>query len=1011
MQLSEICVKKPVFTTVLSLIIVAVGIIFFTKLELRDVPNIAPPIITVTSTYPGADADYMERQITQRIERELKSTKNLDTLTSTSAEGISEIILVMKLDSDQEVALSDVRSKISGLSQKLPDDMTLPSVEKMDSDARPSLWIAVNSNIYDDLELTRITENQIKAVLEKLSTVGRAIVFGARDYTMTIEPINKSLLQYQISPLDLEQAIYTQNRDYPAGTIKTTTQNFSIKLAGALNKIEDFQNIILKRNNDGTLLKLSKVANVNLKSKETDVFLRYNSKPSIALGLVKQSTANIIELSDAVQQILPHIVKNLPAGIEVTIAYDAALPVNKSIDAVYWTIFEAVILVSLIIYLFLGSLKISLIPLVTIPISLIGTFFVMYQLGYSINNFTLLAMILAIGLVVDDAIVMMENIYRHIHQLGKNPIQAAIDGSREISFAVIAMTITLSSVFFPVGFIDGFLGKLFIEFAWTLAFCVLFSGFVALTLTPMMCARMISNDSIEHYAFLQYFENFIEKIKGHYIHLLEKLFQAKTQFVIICISSILLLTLMLIIVPKTFVPEEDQGFLIGFFKGYEGSNVQSSLATVIEAEKVLDTIPEIYGYFDVTGYGSAEEAIAFIPLKNWDKRSRSQRQIQDELNMRLAQIPGMTIFTIAPPSLGGSRGDKSVEFYITSTGEYSEIDIISQKFLEEMNKSSILVDSEREFKAFTPTLNIVVDREKAYRYEVSLNNIGYTIQYLVAGKTVGDFRIGTDIYDVIIKYNIDQRNKVDDLSNILLKNAKGKMLPLLSVADILDTSSIKQYNHYNANRAVKLTANLASTKTLTDAVKELNLIASKVINDGKMQLQYEGQIKQMQESSGDTILVFIFALLFIFLVLAAQFESFNNSLLILVAVPFSMTGGLIGLWIFGNSLNMYSNIGLITLIGLVTKNSIMIVEFIQQLHTAGKKINDAIIEAAQLRFRPILMTTIATICGAIPLVLASGAGAAARNSIGLVIVWGIMIGTSFTLFVIPTLYYMIRGEK
>ena len=1011
MQLSEICVKKPVFTTVLSLIILAVGIIFFTKLELRDSPNIAPPIITVTSIYDGADADYIEKQITQRIERELKSTKNLDTLTSTSSAGMSQIILLMKLDSDAQVALSDIRSKISGLSQQLPEDMTLPSVEKMDSDASPSLWIAVNSKIYDDLELTRITENQIKAVLEKLPTVGSAVVFGARDYSMAIEPINKAMLQYQISPVELESAIYVQNRDYPAGTIKATTQNFSVKLAGTTNKVEEFQNIIIKRNNDGSVLKLLEVANVTLKPKESNVFLRYNAQSSIALGLVKQSTANIIELSDSVHKILPNILQNLPAGINVTIAYDAALPVNKSIAAVYRTIFEAIILVSIVIYLFLGSLKITLIPLVTIPISLIGTFFVMYQLGYSINNFTLLAMILAIGLVVDDAIVMMENIYRHINELGKKPMQAAIDGSREISFAVLAMTITLSSVFFPVGFIDGFLGKLFIEFAWTLAFCVLFSGFVALTLTPMMCARMVGSHETVNYQFLQNFEHFIEKLKRQYIQLLQKLFNAKKQFVMICTSTIVVLIFAFFMVQKTFVPEEDQGFLIGFFKGYEGSTVQNNLATVIEAEKVLATIPEIYGYFDVTGYGSDERAIAFIPLKDWDKRSRSQSQIQNELNMKFSQIPGMSIFAVAPASLGGSRGDKAVEFYITSTGDYPEIDIVTQKFLAEMMKSNVLIDNEREFKAFTPTLNIVVDREKAYRYGVSLDNIGRTVQYLVAGKTVGDFRIGTDIYDVIIKYNINQRNKVEDLDNIFVKNNKGNMLSLLSLVNISDTTSIKEYSHYNANRAIKLTANVASNKTLTDAVKEINLIASKVMDNPQMQLHYEGQIKQMQESSGETILVFIFALLFIFLVLAAQFESFGNSLLILIAVPFSMTGGLIGLWLFGNSLNMYSNIGLITLIGLVTKNSIMIVEFINQLHEAGKKINDAIIEAATLRFRPILMTSIATICGAIPLVLASGAGAAARNSIGLVIVWGMLIGTSFTLFVIPTLYHMIKGEK
>lgn len=1012
MYLTETCIKKPVFTTVLSLIIIAVGAIFFTKLELRDTPNISPPLITVSAIYQGADAGYMEREITQKIEQELKSTKNMESMISTSSIGKSEITIVLGLDSDIEVALSDVRSKISGLSQSLPDDMQLPSVEKLDIDARPSIWLTVNSDIYDDLELTRISDNQIKSVLEKLPTVGSALIFGARYYSMLVEPINKKLVQHKISPFEIESAIRAQNQDYPAGIVKTDALNFSIKLSGVLNTVEEFENIIIKKNADGGIVKLSDIANVSLQPVESDVYLRYNGKPSLAIGLVKQSTANVITLADSVRESLPQITKNLPSGINVTIAYDAAVPVNASINAVYITIIEAIFLVGLVTYLFLGSAQITLIPLVTIPISLIGTFFAMYLLGFSINTFTLLAMILAIGLVVDDAIVMMENIYRHIHDLKKSPIEGAMDGASEIGFAVVAMTITLASVFFPVGFVDGMLGRLFIEFAWTLAFCILISGFVALTLTPMMSGRMMQKTiEVKRNFILILFERFINYLQLLYLKVLKYITHNRKIFVITCLSTVLLLIFGFAQVKKTFVPEEDQGFLLLLFKGPEGSNAKTSLSTIIEAEKILATIPEIYGYFDLVGHNGGDEGVAFIPMKNWKDRTRLQEQVQMEINQRVSELPGMSIFAIAPPSIGGRRGDKEIEFYITSTMEYEDLDLITEKFLQEMKKSSILADSEREFKASTPTLDIIIDRERAYRYGVGLDVIGGTIQYLIAGKTTGDFRIGADIYDVILKYNIENRNNVDDIKKIFIKNNHGQMLPIGTVADIIETITIKEYNHYNTSRAIKLTANLAQGKTLENAVIVIEDIAKRILGDGKFQLEYDGQIKQMQESSGDTILIFIFALLFIFLVLAAQFESFGDSLLILVAVPFSMVGGVFALLLFNDSLNMYSNIGLITLIGLVTKNSIMIVEFANQLRLQGHKIYDAIMKAAALRFRPIIMTSIATMCGAMPLLFASGAGAAARGSIGLVIVGGMMVGTLFTIFVIPVLYHAVKKDN
>jgi len=898
---------------------------------------------------------------------------------------------------------------ISDLSQIFPDDMKMPSVAKMDSDAWPSLWISINSSRHDELELTRISDNEIKSVLEKLPTVGNSRIFGAKYYSMRIEPLNTNMFQHKLSPLDLEIAIREQNKDYPAGSIKNDARNFSLKLNATLNSTEEFKNIIVKKYPDGTIIKLKDIANVSLEPLENDVILRYNGKQSLAVGLIKQSTANIIELSDSVRAELPKIRKNLPAGIKIEVAYDAAIPVKASISSVYHTIFEAIALVAAVIYLFLGSLRITLIPLVTIPISLIGTFSAMSMLGFTINTFTLLAMILAIGLVVDDAIVMLENIFRHNHELGKKPIQAAFDASKEIGFAVVAMTITLASVFLPIGFIDGFLGKLFIEFAWTLAFCVLFSGFVALTLTPMMSSRMIKTNSNKP-QFLQKFDYYLSKVQLNYLHYLELALNNKKKFYSICIASVGLLVFSFINVNKTFVPDEDQGFLQVFFTGPEGSSVSSSLKTVLAAEEVLGSTPEILGYFDVIGWGGGDSAMAFVPLKDWKKRSKSQGQVQQELNQKFSKIPGMSIFAVSPPSMGGGSGDKVIEFTIQSPLEYSDLDIISQLFLDRMNKNPIFVGSERDFKASTPTLDIIVNREKAYRYGVNIETIGKTIQYLIAGRQVGDFRMGSDIYDVLISYDIKDKSDPTDIKKIFVKNNENNILPLESIADVKETISVKEYSHYNNSRSIKISADLAPGQNLNDAVKVIEEIAKDVIDTNKSKLEYLGQIKQMAESSGDTIITFLFALLFIFLVLSAQFESFGDSLLILMAVPFSITGGVLALLIFNDSINMYSNIGLVTLIGLVTKNSIMLVEFTNQLRHEGRTIAQAVIESAKLRLRPILMTSIATICGAIPLVLASGAGAASRNSIGLVIIGGMLLGTLFTIFVIPVLYQTFKKD-
>lgn len=1010
MKLPAICIERPVFTIVLSLIIMTLGGMFYTKLQIRGTPNINPPIISIRSEYQGADALYMERQITTRMEKELKTLKNLDFMSSESVVGESNITLSFKLDTDIEIALNDVRSKISDLSSIFPDDMKPPSVAKLDADSWPSVWISINSDRHDNLELTQIADDKIKSVLEKLPTVGTSRVFGARYYSMRIEPSNAKLFQHKISPFEIEEAIKAQNKDYPAGTIKSDVRNFTLRLNASLNKPEEFEKIILKKYPDGTVVKLGDVAKVSLEPFEDDVILRYNGKRSMAVGLVKQSTANVIDLSDSVKTELEKIRSNLPAGVQIDVAYDAAIPVKESIREVFFTIFEAIALVGLVTYVFLGSSKITLIPLITIPISLIGTFTAMYFMGFSINTFTLLAMILAIGLVVDDAIVMLENIFRHNHELGKTPMQAAYDASSEIGFAVIAMTITLASVFLPIGFIEGFLGKLFIEFAWTLAFCVLFSGFVALTLTPMMTSRMISKSEKSKPVILRIFDYFLGKVQKAYLYFLSSAIKYKKIFFLICASSVAVLVMGFQKVDKTFVPEEDEAFVQVFFNGPEGSSVLESEKNVIAAEEVMKQDKDIHGYFVVIGWGGGENGMAFVPLTDWSKRTRSQNDVKGDLNKQFSKIPGMSIFAISPRSLGGGGSDKMVEFNLQSSLEYDELDKLSSSFMDKMRAKPVFQNVERDYKASTPTLDVIVNREKAYRYGVNLETIGKTIQYLIAGRQVGDFRMGNDIYDVIIRYSEDQRSNPEDLKRIIVKTNEGNILPLESIAEIVEKITIKEYKHYNNSKTITITSDLGEGKTLSEAVEAIEAMEAELVDKNNTKLEYLGEIKQMKESSGGILITFGFALLFIFLVLSAQFESFGDALLILMAVPFSITGGVLALLAFDNTINMYSNIGLVTLIGLITKNSIMIVEFANQLRHQGLKVTEAVMQSAKLRFRPILMTSIATIFGAVPLVLADGAGAASRNSIGLVVVGGMLVGTFFTIFVIPVLYQTFKKE-
>ncbi|WP_341752896.1 MULTISPECIES: efflux RND transporter permease subunit [unclassified Candidatus Tisiphia] len=1008
MYLSEICIKRPVFATVLSLVIVILGAVFFTKLQIRGIPDISSSVITVYADYPGADALYMEKEITTRIEKALKTIKNLDSITSQSATGSSHISLTFLSSANIEASLNEVRSKIAEISYIFPKDMQAPYIGKHDANNYPSLFLSISSDVYNNLQLTQIAQENVVNLLEKLETIGRVEVHGGKYYSMRIEPDPVKLYQHKMSVLEIENAIKKQNIYYPAGIIKTAIRDFTVRLDGSLSKPEQFEQIILKVT-DASILRLQDIAKVYLAPPENNTIVRYNDKSALILGLVKQSKANILELSKEVRSSLDKIKKNLPNGVTIDIAYDESIPVNASVKSVFFTIFEALILVIIVVYLFLASVRITLIPLVTIPVSLIGTFIVMYYLGFSINIFTLLAMILAIGLVVDDAIVMLENIFRY-NEMGHCAMESAILASKEIGFAIIAMTITLASVFLPIGFIDGSMGKLFIEFAWTLAFCVLVSGFVALTLTPMMASRMIGKNDQPSLGFLVKFDQFIKLVQSKYLVYLNLAFDHKKQFSLIIALSLVVLVVSFIFVPKVFIPQEDDGIVNLSFVGPQGSNSEQSERSIIEVEKILSSYKDIAGYLIVIKGGRGH---GFIPLKDWKVRSMSQTTIINLLNQQFQQIAGISIFAVEPRSMVSDNAGSPMEFTLQSSLEYEQLVQISEKFVDTMKKKPAFMNIYSNVDSSMPTIDVIVNRDKAYLYGVSLENIGLTLQYLLAGKQLGDFRMGNELYDITMQYNLKHRSNIDHFSKILIPTNKptNNLLPLNVVANIVEKVSIKYYNHYNNARSVTISADLAPNQKITDAIKQVNNIANELLDNNTTILEYIGEIKKKAESEGTMTTTFLFALLFIYLVLSAQFESFTDPILILIAVPFSFTGGVLTLWIFGNTFNMYSSIGLLTLIGLITKNSIMIVEFTNNLRSQGLNIREAVTKASSLRLRPILMTTLATIFGAVSLVIASGAGAEAQKSIGLVIVGGMTIGTLFTIFVIPVLYQSFKRES
>ena len=1005
MVLSDISIRRPVFAMVINLVLLLVGIISYQRLAVRLIPNVDVPVVTVNTSYPGASAQVIESQITQPIEDALSGVEGIDYMQSVSREQSSQVTIRFRIDRDPDAAAADVRDRIGQARDFLPQEAREPVIQKQEADAQPIIYLAFSSDRHSTVEIADTAERLVKDRVQTIPGVAQAQVFSST-YAMRVWLQPQRLAGFGLTPADVENALRKQNVEIPAGRVESSNREFTVLSETDLKTPAQFGDIILGDVN-GYLVRLRDVARVELGAQETRFAARFNGRNAVPLAIVKQAVANPLDISKALKVMLPQIQRTLPAGMRVEIAHDSTIFIKKSIEEVYKTVAEAVLLVVLVIFLFLRSWRATLIPLVTIPLSLVGAFGLMYAFGFTINTLTLLAMVLAIGLVVDDAIVMLENIYRHV-EAGMPPMEAALRGSKEIGFAIMAMTLTLAAVYVPLAFSTGRTGKLFVEFALTLAGAVLVSGFTALTLSPMMSSRLLRLEK-KHGRFYEAGERALHWLDRSYRRALGGALRGK-WIVVGAAAVVFALALGLFkLLPSELAPQEDQGLVIGFGVAPEGSTIGYTNHYARMMEATFAKIPEVDRYFQIVGFPSVTSTIGFVRLKDWGQRTRSADDIKGQLFKQFMAIPGLMAFPTLPPPLGQQGFGQPVSFVVQSSGTWEELDATVQKLIAKMGDNAKLTNPDSDLKLDKPQLKIDVDRDKVAAVGSSVDTVGHTLETLLGGRNVTRFKRGSEQYDVIVQVEDAARRTPGDLSNIFVRSGDGQMVQLSNLVDVRETVAAKELNHFNKLRAATISAGLAPGYSMGEALTWMEGALKDVAPNA--QYDFGGQSREFRESASDFALVFGLALAFIFLVLAAQFESWVDPFVILLAVPLAAFGAFLALKLSGHgSWNIYSQIGLVTLVGLIAKHGILIVEFSNQLQEQGRSKFDAVVEAAALRLRPILMTTGAMVFGALPLAVAVGAGAEARNQIGLVVVGGMAIGTLFTLFVVPVMYLLIGRD-
>lgn len=1014
MNISSISINRPVLAIVMSIIIVLFGAIGYNYLGVREYPSIDPPIITVKTSYAGANADVIESQITEPLEKVLNGIEGVRSLSSSSNQGSSTITVEFNLNANLEAAANDVRDKVSQAVRQLPQDIdALPIVTKSDANSDAILSLTLQSNSKSHLELSAFAENVIAERLQTISGVSTVQIWGQKKYAMRLWMNPDKLAAFGLTPLDVKQALDKENVELPSGKVAGNTTELTVKTVGKLTDEEGFNNMIIRSDGE-RVIRFKDIGTAVLGPENEETILRQSGVPMIGLGVVPQPGANYIAIADEFYKRVEQIKKDLPKDFHLGIALDNTKFVKRSILEVKETLIIAIVLVILIIYLFFRDWLVAFRPLIDIPVSLIGAFFIMYMMDYSINVLTLLAIVLATGLVVDDGIVVTENIYKKIED-GMNPVEAAHKGSKEIFFAVISTSITLAAVFMPVIFLEGFVGRLFREFGVVIAGAVLISAFVSLTLTPMLNAYMVRKVPKKS-RFYERTEPYFVKMVNGYDNVLARFMKKRWLAFVIIISSIGLIFVIGSSLQSELAPLEDRSWFRVSITAPEGASYEYTDAYILKfTDFINDSIPEKRICLTVTapgfiGSGSVNSGFVRLALTEPDERKRSQQQIADYITRSTKAFPEAKTFVIQEQTIssGGSRGGLPVQFVLQAPN-FAKLKDKLPLFLEEANKSKVFQGVDVNLKFNKPELNITIDREKAAGIGISVSDIAQTLQLGLSGQRFSYFNMDGKQYQVIGQFERAKRNEPLDLKSMYTKNNKGEMIQLDNVVTIEEQSSPPQLYHYNRYQSATVSAGLAPGKTIGDGIKEMEIISDKILDDS-FSTALTGPSRDFSESSSNVMFAFVLALLIIYLVLAAQFESFIDPFIIMLTVPLALCGALLSLWYFNQTLNIFSQIGIIMLIGLVTKNGILIVEFANQLKGKGRTVREAIQEASAARLRPILMTSIATALGAMPIALSLGAGSISRMAMGIVIVGGILFSLVLTLFVIPAIYSYFSKE-
>ena len=1009
MNLSSFCVDRPVFTIVLNILIVLAGIVALQNLPLRQLPRVESPVVSVTTTYPGAAPALVEQQLTTPLEEQLGGIDGLRFMTSSSTSGSSVITLTFKLGKDTGATLNNVRALVSKAEGTLPDDANTPVVAKFDPDAQPFMYLAVTSDRMDSLAITDYLKRFALNSFRNVNGIATIQLLGSRDYEMSIAVDPEELAERNLTVADIESAVVARNITLPAGEINTKARRYSLRTNTALRTAKEFNHLVVDAGPD-YLIRLNDVAKAEFSGTQQINTMRVNGKASVGLGLIRTATANPIDVTNDIRALIDKLKSTLPAGMKMEIVFDGTIFIEKSIDEVYWTLGEAFVLVLITIVLFLGSLRSSLVPLVAIPISIIGVLAIMSALGYSLNTLTLLALVVAVGLVVDDAIVVVENVHRHLEK-GLPPIEATKKGMNEITFVVVSTTITLAAVFIPVGIMPGITGQFFKEFAFTLAGAVVISGFVALTLSPMMSSRVLKAESGG--AFGRFVDSFLGKVSRKYRSILNLTLIVRPLMVVLAIAVAAGAYFINTQLKPELVPLEDQGNLVVFAQGPTNANFDYSNKYTKKIEAIIAKhAPALESRLALAGRPALNKSIVLAVLKPWKERPNiSVQDVQRALWGPLAALPGVQAFPIIPASFGSGASSQPVAIAIKTVKDYGNLNAIMSRLQAKASKLPELLSVRSDLRLDSLAFNINVDRDQAAILGTTEAEIGATLGSLFGGSTPGKFEHNGKEFDVRIRLDASRRSSPQDIDQIYMHGRGDAMIPLSAVASVTPETVPASLAHYDQLRSATLSASLAPGVSLGQGLAALEKVLAQELSS-ETSYSLTGQSLDFMESQSSATFVFGLALVVVFLVLAAQFESFRDPFVVLLTVPLAVAGALGALLLSGHTSNVYSMIGIITLVGLITKHGIMICAFANQLQEQdGLDKREAVLQAAEMRLRPILMTSGAMILGVLPLALASGPGAMGRQAIGVSVVGGLAVGTLLTLFVIPSVYSYLARER